>query len=111
MAVLAHEIQVIPLNWQHLRRDIHVKKQLMILAMGAVATFSVSAAFAETASEGVMLTASDGARLGAVYRVADDGSAVVIMNGKMVTVPAATLARVDGKLTTSLKKNEVLSRR
>jgi len=86
-----------------------MKKQLLMLAMGA--TLSVSAAFADVASEGVMLTASDGARLGAVYRVADDGSAVVIMNGKMVTVPVGTLSRVDGKLTTSMKKNELLSRR
>lgn len=86
-----------------------MNKRLLVLAVAA-ATFSVSA-LAEVASEGVMLTASDGARLGAVYRVADDGSAVVIMNGKMVTVPVATLSRVDGKLTTSMKKNEVMARR
>lgn len=91
-----------------------MKKRLSIFAMTAAATLAISPVWAggsDVASEGVMLTAADGARLGAVYRVADDGSAVVIMNGKMVSVPAATLSRVDGKLVTSLKKNEVLSRK
>ena len=59
------------------------------------------------ATEGKMLLASNGSRLGAVYRVTDDGSAQVIIDGKMVTVPANTLSVTDGKLVTSLSKAEV----
>jgi hypothetical protein len=63
------------------------------------------------AEKGKMLIASNGTRLGAVYRVGNDGSAQVIIDGKMVTVPASTLSAADGKLTTSLSKNEVLALR
>jgi hypothetical protein len=56
---------------------------------------------------GKMLVASNGARLGAVYRVTEDGSAQIIVDGKMVTIPAATLSVVDGKLTTSLSKSDI----
>jgi hypothetical protein len=42
-----------------------------------------------------------------VYRVTGDGSAQLIVDGKLVTVPASTLSVVDGKLTTSLSKSEV----
>jgi hypothetical protein len=56
-----------------------------------------------------MLMAANGSRLGPVYRVGADGAVQMILGGKMITVPAATLSSVDGKLTTSLSKNEVLS--
>ena len=56
---------------------------------------------------GKMLLAANGARLGAIYRVTDDGSAQLIVDGKMVTIPAATLSVVDGKPTTSLSKSEI----
>lgn len=71
--------------------------------------FSLSAVAqdAPVASEGKMLVASNGSRLAAVYRVTDDGSAQIILNGKMVTVPADTLSVSDGKLMTSLSKAEV----
>jgi hypothetical protein len=73
-----------------------------------VAFISLSAIAQESvATEGKMLVAANGARLGAVYRVTDDGSAQLIVDGKMVTVPASTLSIVDGKLTTTLSKSEV----
>jgi len=56
---------------------------------------------------GKMLLAANGARLGAIYRVTDDGSAQLIVDGKMVTIPAATLSVVNGKPTTSLSKSEI----
>ena len=59
--------------------------------------------------KGRMLTASNGARLGQVYRVSADGSVQIIIDGKMVTVPASTLSSGDNKLTTSLSKSEVLA--
>ena len=47
--------------------------------------------------------------LGAVYRVGQDGSVQMIIDGHMVTVPAATLSSVDGRLTTRLTKSEILA--
>ena len=58
-----------------------------------------------------MLTAANGTRLGAVYRVGPDGSAQIIIDGKLVTVPANTISITNGKLTTSLTKSEVLALR
>jgi hypothetical protein len=62
---------------------------------------------AVVATAGKMLLAADGARLGAVYRVMDDGAAQLIVDGKMVVIPAATLSVVEGKLMTSLSKSDV----
>ena len=70
-----------------------------------------SAQTAPVAEKGKMLTAANGARLGAVYRVNPDGSAQIIIDGKLVTVPANTLSLANGKLTTSLTKSEVLALR
>jgi hypothetical protein len=64
---------------------------------------------AAVAKKGEMLVAANGARLGAVYRVAPDGAAQIIIDGKMVTIPASTLSTANGKLQTSLSKNEVLA--
>jgi hypothetical protein len=70
---------------------------------------SDAATTAPVAAKGKMLLAANGARLGTVYRVGPDGSAQLIIDGKMVTVPASTLSVTDGKLTTSLTKSEVLA--
>jgi hypothetical protein len=56
-----------------------------------------------------MLLAANGARLAPVYRVGADGAAQIIIEGKMVTIPANTLSMAGGKLTTSLTKSEVLA--
>ena len=66
-----------------------------------------AAAFAR----GKMLVAADGARLAPVYRVAPDGSAQIIIEWKVVTIPASTLSMAGGRLTTTLTKSEVLSLR
>jgi len=58
-----------------------------------------------------MLYGPKGERLAAVYRVGQDGSAQIILNGKMVNVPVATLTASDGKLSTSLAKRELLTAR
>jgi hypothetical protein len=60
------------------------------------------------AAKGKVLVAADGARLGTVYRVGPDGAVQMILDGKMITVPASTLSSVDGRLVTSLSKNQVL---
>ena len=83
---------------------------LATVAAAAPATWSAEAGSAAVVAEkGKMLVASNGARLGLVYRVGADGSAQIIVDGKLISVPAATLSNVDGKLTTSLTKSEVLA--
>jgi hypothetical protein len=61
------------------------------------------------AAKGQTLVASNGSRLGQVYRVGSDGAVQMIIDGKLITVPASTLSSVDGKLTTTLSKSEVLA--
>jgi hypothetical protein len=47
-------------------------------------------------------------RLGTVTRVSSEGNAQVIVDGRMVNIPISTLSEIDGKLTTSLTKRELL---
>lgn len=70
---------------------------------------SSAAAVSATDYKGKMLYTASGDRLAAVYRVAADGAAQIILNGKMVVVPAASLAAADGKLVTSLSKRDLLT--
>ena len=83
-----------------------MKKSWVAVAMVAFVSLSAIAQEA-VATKGKMLVSANGARLGAVHRVTGDGSARLIFDGKMVTVPVSTLSVVDGKLTTSLSKQEV----
>ncbi|MFT4047879.1 MAG: hypothetical protein QM661_14465 [Solimonas sp.] len=74
------------------------------------ATINASeAATAVTPTKGKMLYAANGGRLGSVYRVNTDGSVQLILDGSMRTIPGHTLSLVDGKLTTSLSKSDVIS--
>jgi len=91
-----------------------VKKSWLVIVMcafvlPAAAQGPSEAAAASVAEKGKMLVAANGTRLGAVYRVGPDGSAQLIIDGRMVAVPANTLSSVDGKLTTSLTKSQVLA--
>jgi hypothetical protein len=93
---------------------IDVKRFVRVLLLSGLATLSAGSALADTgaagaATKGAMLFSADGGRLGPVYRVTADGSAQLIIDGKMATIPASTISTKDGKLTTSLKKTEVLS--
>lgn len=65
---------------------------------------------AAAAAAGKMLYGTDGKRIGAVYRVAANGDAQLIVNSRLVTVPAATLSLANGKLATSLTKSEITRR-
>jgi hypothetical protein len=86
-----------------------------ILALGFVFAAGASVAqdtsattgSATAVSKGQMLVSSNGARLGVVYRVNADGSPQIIIDGKMVTIPAATLSSSNGKLVTSLSRSAV----
>jgi hypothetical protein len=93
-----------------------VKKSWLAIVMCAVVLPAAAQGTSESASapvaeKGKMLISANGARLGAVYRVGPDGAAQIIIDGHMVAVPANTLSKVDGKLTTSLTKSEVLALR
>ena len=56
---------------------------------------------------GKMLYSSTGNRIASVYRVTSEGNPQVILDGRLVTVPASTLSDVNGKLTTSLSKRDL----
>jgi hypothetical protein len=88
-----------------------VKARLIPVLACALISFSAFAAdqTSTAPSKGQMLVAANGSRLGPVYRVATGGDVQMIIGGKMVTVPASTLSSVDGKLTTSLSKSQVLA--
>ena len=95
-----------------------MKKSLFAVAMLVVVSATAGAQEAPSASatpvsatKGKMLFAANGGRLGSVYRVSDDGSVQLILDGKMKTVPVGTLSMQEGKLTTSLSKAEVISLR
>jgi hypothetical protein len=94
-----------------------MKKSLFAVALTlAVVASPVLAADADapaapvTLQKGKMLLAADGARLAAVYRVTDAGPQI-ILDGRMVTIPADTIKIVDGKATTTLTKNAVIGLR
>jgi hypothetical protein len=83
---------------------------LMFTVSGlASATDDAVSTVSTVATKGKMLVAADGARLGTVYRVNSDGAVQMILDGKMITVPASTLSSVDGRLVTSLSKKQVLA--
>jgi len=88
-----------------------VKRFLLVALLSAMSTVAVSAVADEGASvtKGAMLFSAEGGRLGPVYRVMSDGSAQIIIDARMVTVPVSTISNKDGKLTTSLKKPEVIA--
>jgi len=71
--------------------------------------FAKDDAASTVAVKGKMLISADGARLGTVYRVSSDGAAQMIIDGKMITIPASTLSSVEGRLVTSLSKKQVLT--
>ena len=94
-----------------------MKKIVLGVLVATIAAAAVPA-FAQEAAAGVKVTVSQplfdsaGKRVGNVYRVAADGSAQLIVDeGRLVTVPVSTLTVADGKLTTSLTKREITSRK
>ena len=60
---------------------------------------------------GMMLYSTAGYRVASVYRVNAEGNPQIILDGKLVTVPAATLSSTGGKVMTSLSKKELANAR
>lgn len=99
-----------------------MKKFVTLAALAAVAAVP-AVAFAETTqavheateeasaqvqmSAGTVLYAANGVRVARIYRVNQQGNPQVILDGRLITVPASTLSDVSGKLTTSLSKKEI----
>lgn len=55
---------------------------------------------------------ANGQRLGAVYRVKPDGSPQVMVSGKLVTVPVATITvDEDGKVLSTMTKAAIMTQR
>ena len=88
-----------------------MRKITWIVALTCAFALSASAQTTSAAEKGKIVMSSNGSRLGTVYRVGADGSAQIIIDGKLVSIPASTLSTVEGKLTTSLTKSEVLALR
>lgn len=86
-------------------------RKILMAATAAFLVAGVSSAVVAQApvavTQGKMVYTSNGQRLAAVYRVSAEGDAQVILNGKLVTIPASTLSEAEGKLTTSLSRKEV----
>ena len=83
--------------------------------LAALATFTLVpvAVHAEDASatriiEGKMVYGTNGQRLAPVYRVNTDGSVQLIIEGRLVTIPATVLSEVNGKLTSSESKADLV---
>ncbi len=85
----------------------------VVLAPAAVAAESSQSVRAATegasvnVDAGKMLYSAAGTRIASVYRVTADGNPQVILDGRLITVPASTLSEVEGKLTTSLSKRDL----
>lgn len=88
-----------------------MKKLYLAAVLCAFVAVPALAQQAAVATPGKVLVAAGGARLGPVYRVGVDGSAQVIIEGRLVSIPSSTLSVTEGKLTTSLSKKEVASLR
>jgi hypothetical protein len=95
-----------------------VKKILPLIVVSLLATPAMAkpndvalAPQPVVAVAGKMLVDANGGRLAPVYRVLGDGSALILFSGRAVTVPTSTISIVNGKLTTSLKKADIIASR
>jgi hypothetical protein len=88
-----------------------VISMLSVFAMSPMVRAQTPVEAAAVVTKGAMLFSADGSRLGAVHRVTNDGSAQIIIDTRMVTVPVATISTKEGKLITNLKKAQVIGLR
>ncbi len=94
-----------------------MKKFGLILALAAIlpvsALVSVQPAMAQDALAkamvGKLLYDADGKKLAAIYKLDPKGSPQILLEGKMVTVPLATLKKDEDKFSTSLTKKDLMT--
>jgi hypothetical protein len=86
---------------------------ILILACPiAPATAQGSGASAPVAVPGRLLFDANGKRIGPIYKVTSDGAAQIVADDqRLVTVPATTISQQEGKLTTSLTKQDIFKAR
>lgn len=58
-------------------------------------------------SVGRMIYGGNGQRIAPAYRVTSEGTVQVILNGKLVNIPASSLSEANGKVATTLTKAEL----
>jgi hypothetical protein len=85
--------------------------QILVSGMMVTASFAAQASAQSVAVLGKMLYDAEGKRVAAIYRIADDGTVQVIVSGKLIEVPKATLSLVDDKLVTSMVKKALVAQR
>lgn len=94
-----------------------MKKFGLILALAALlpvsALMSANTAVAQDALAkamvGKLLYDADGKKLAAIYKLDAKGSPQILLEGKMVTVPLATLKKDEDKFSTSLTKKDLMT--
>ena len=84
-----------------------MKKVSLLIALAALASAPLAAQTANVVV-GKPIFATDGKRIAVVYRVIADGSVQVIIEGKLFTIPVATITLNGGKQQTSLTKKELV---
>lgn len=84
-------------------------KKLVFFGVLAAVVSAPLAAQSSTIVAGKPLYASDGKRIGIVYRVTSDGTAQLIINGKLVSIPGTSITADNGKFQTSLTKKDLAS--
>lgn len=97
-----------------------MKKFALILAAAALAsataafaadTVAVESAAAATPVVGKMLYSTGGKKLAPVYKLDASSAPQILLEGKLVTVPVATLTQVEDRVETSLTKKDLMTRR
>ena len=82
---------------------------LFVGVVGADAAVAADGQTAVTPVVGKMLYSTGGKKLAAIYKLSASGDPQILLQGKMLTVSAATLSEADGKLQTSLTMKDLMS--
>ena len=83
---------------------------MLVSVNAASAADAVATATAATPVVGKMLYSADGKKLAAIYKLDASGAPQVLLEGKLVTIPASSLTEVDGHVVTSLTKKDIFTR-
>lgn len=95
-----------------------MKKFGLVLTLATLlpvsALVSANTAFAaddalSKAMVGKLLYDADGKKLAAIYKLDAKGSPQILLEGKMVTVPLATLKKDDDKFATTLTRKDLMT--
>ena len=83
-----------------------------LAAFATLATFALLpiVAHAEAAKvvEGKMIYSAAGQRIAPAYRVNADGSVQIILEGRLITIPAASFSQANGKVVIASSKSDLM---